>query len=67
MILVSLVATPMAFAQEYYIADKLYTYIHSGPSNQFRIIGSINAGDKVQLIASNKENGFSQIEDARGS
>lgn len=66
MLLVSLVASPMAFAKERYIADKLYTYIHSGPSNQFRIIGSINAGDKVQLLATNQENGFSQIEDSRG-
>ena len=54
------------FAQERYVSDKLFTYLHAGPSNQFRIIGSINAGEKVTLLASNSETGYSQISDAKG-
>ncbi|MFC5078655.1 SH3 domain-containing protein [Vibrio thalassae] len=66
MIMMSLLAAPAALAQDRYIADKLFTYMHSGPSSQYRIIGSINAGDKVRLISTNKENGYSQVQDSRG-
>ncbi|AET27527.1 SH3 domain protein [Vibrio cholerae O1 str. 2010EL-1786] len=54
------------FAQDRYIADKLFTYMHSGPSNQYRILGSIDAGEKVKLIEVNKESGYSHIADERG-
>ncbi|EGA68524.1 SH3 domain-containing protein [Vibrio sinaloensis DSM 21326] len=66
LVLATLVAAPAALAQDRYIADKLFTYMHSGPSNQYRIIGSIDAGDKVKLISTNKESGYSQIQDERG-
>lgn len=65
MVLFSLIAAP-SFAQDRYIADKLFTYMHSGPSNQYRIIGSVDAGEKVQLIDVNKETGFSQVIDSNG-
>ncbi|WP_159654934.1 TIGR04211 family SH3 domain-containing protein [Vibrio atypicus] len=66
LVLATLVAAPTALAQDRYIADKLFTYMHSGPNNQYRIIGSIDAGDKVRLLSTNKESGYSQIQDARG-
>ncbi|SJN53120.1 SH3 domain-containing protein [Vibrio ruber DSM 16370] len=65
MLLLSLLTTPV-FAQVHYIADDLFTYMHSGPSNQYRIIGSINAGEKVQLLKTNKETGYSEILDNKG-
>ncbi|MEJ2765763.1 TIGR04211 family SH3 domain-containing protein [Photobacterium sp. MCCC 1A19761] len=49
-----------------YISDDLFTYMHRGPSTQFRIMGSINTGTKVTLLETNKENGFSRITDDRG-
>ncbi len=66
MVLVSMLAMPAAFAQDRYIADKLFTYMHSGPSNKYRIIGSVDAGEKINLLESNKETGFSHIVDAKG-
>jgi SH3 domain protein len=66
MIFVAMLAAPAALAQDRYVADKLFTYMHSGPSNQFRIIGSIDAGDKVKLLSTNRDTGYSQILDARG-
>ncbi|OIQ23380.1 TIGR04211 family SH3 domain-containing protein [uncultured Vibrio sp.] len=66
MVLVSLMAIPAAFAQDRYIADKLFTYMHSGPNNQFRIVGSIDAGDKIKLLTNNKETGYSQVLDSKG-
>nr|WP_267134785.1 TIGR04211 family SH3 domain-containing protein [Vibrio sp. A1-b2] len=65
MVLFSMLASP-AFAQDRYIADKLFTYMHSGPSNQYRIIGSIDAGEKVQLVSTNKESDYSEVVDSRG-
>ena len=65
MVLFSLLTAP-ALAQDRYVADKLFTYMHSGPSNQYRIIGSIDAGEKVKLLNTNKETGYSQIVDERG-
>lgn len=60
MVLFSMLAAP-TFAQDRYIADKLFTYMHSGPSNQYRILGSIDAGEKVKLIEVNKESGYIAI------
>ncbi|WP_086982184.1 TIGR04211 family SH3 domain-containing protein [Vibrio aphrogenes] len=57
---------PMTYASEFYISDKLFTYVHSGPSNDYRIIGSVNAGEKIKLLSNNKATGFSQIIDANG-
>ncbi|HAS5859015.1 TPA: TIGR04211 family SH3 domain-containing protein [Vibrio cholerae] len=65
MVLFSMLAAP-TFAQDRYIADKLFTYMHSGPSNQYRILGSIDAGEKMKLIEVNKESGYSHIADERG-
>lgn len=65
MVLFSMLAAP-TFAQDRYIADKLFTYMHSGPSNQYRILGSIDAGENVKLIEVNKESGYSHIADERG-
>lgn len=66
LVLASMLAVPAAFAQDRYISDKLFTYMHSGPSNQFRIIGSVDAGDKVKLLSSNKDSGYTQIQDSKG-
>ncbi len=53
-----------AFAEDRYIADNLFTYMHAGPSNKYRIIGSVNAGDKVKLLQVNSK--YSQILDTKG-
>ena len=45
-----MLAAPAAFAQDRYIADKLFTYMHSGPNNTFRIIGSVDAGEKITYL-----------------
>ncbi|MDG3089094.1 TIGR04211 family SH3 domain-containing protein [Vibrio hannami] len=66
LVLCTLFATPGAFAAQRYIADNLFTYMHSGPSNQFRIIGSVNAGDKVNLINTDKSTGYSEVVDSKG-
>ncbi len=66
LVLASMLAIPAAFAQDRYISDKLFTYMHSGPSNQFRILGSIDAGDKVTFLKADKSTGYTQIQDSKG-
>lgn len=57
---------PSAFAAQRYIADNLFTYMHAGPGNEFRIIGSVNAGDKVNLVDVNTNTKYSQVVDSKG-
>lgn len=49
-----------------YVSDQLFTYMHSGPSSQFRIIGSVNAGSVVNLIQNNASSGYSKVTDSKG-
>ncbi|KLN64379.1 MULTISPECIES: TIGR04211 family SH3 domain-containing protein [Vibrio] len=65
-VLASMLAVPAAMAQDRYISDKLFTYMHSGPSNEFRIIGSVDAGDKVKLLSVNRDSGYTQVQDGKG-
>ncbi|MEH0875170.1 TIGR04211 family SH3 domain-containing protein [Pectobacterium cacticida] len=46
-----------------YISDELLTYIHSGPGNQYRIVGTLNAGAEVTLLSVNESTGYAQIRD----
>ncbi|PSW15105.1 SH3 domain-containing protein [Photobacterium sanctipauli] len=62
----AVVTLPAKAEQTRYISDDLFTYMHKGPSTQFRIMGSVNAGTKVVLLESNREAGFSKITDNRG-
>jgi len=61
-----MLAAPAAFAQDRYIADKLFTYMHSGPNNTYRIIGSVDAGEKIKLLQANRQTGYSEVVDSRG-
>ena len=49
-----------------YISDDLITYIHSGPGNQYRIVGTLNSGDEVTLKNVNNTTNYGQIVDAKG-
>ena len=45
-----------------YIVDNLYTFMHSGPSKNYRILGSVDAGTQVMLL-SDEDNGYFKIRD----
>ncbi|WP_434356965.1 TIGR04211 family SH3 domain-containing protein [Parasalinivibrio latis] len=57
-------ASTGAFAQDRYISEDLFTYMHSGPGTQYRIIGSVDAGEKVTVLSSQSD--YTQIVDTRG-
>ena len=57
--------TPNINHKPAYIADDLFIYMHTGPGNNYRMQGTINAGEKV-VITGDKKNDYSQIIDTRG-
>ncbi len=48
-----------------FISDDLFLYFHSGPGTQYRILGSMNAGEEVKVL-SDVSNEYIQIEDSEG-
>lgn len=66
LILLACFFAPSTYARDFYISDNLFTYMHSGPGNQYRIIGSVDAGEVIKILSSNKSAGFSQIIDSQG-
>jgi len=49
-------------AKPAFISDALFVYLHSGPSNQYRIIGTVNAGQSVTYLSEDSETGYAQIQ-----
>ncbi|WNN43744.1 MULTISPECIES: TIGR04211 family SH3 domain-containing protein [Winslowiella] len=49
-----------------YISDELSTWVRSGPSNDYRLIGTVNAGEEVTLLQTNDNSKYGQIRDANG-
>lgn len=55
-----------ALADTRYVSDNIFTYIHNGPGTQYRILGSVKAGEPLEVKAVNNEAGFTQVVDGRG-
>lgn len=47
----------------YSISEDIYIYLHSGPGNQFRILGSVKAGMPVTLTGENQGDYIQIIDD----
>ncbi|AIK16806.1 TIGR04211 family SH3 domain-containing protein [Glaesserella parasuis] len=52
-----------SFAQTQYVTENLNTYLRKGPGDQFKIFGSIQAGEKVTLIETKDR--YSLIRDSK--
>lgn len=65
-LLCSLSWLSMANAADRYISDDVYAYLHAGPSNKFRILGSIKAGEAVTELARDAQTKYVHIRDADG-
>ena len=65
--LLALSALAPAHADEKrYISDELSTWVRSGPGDQYRLLGKLNAGEEVQLLQTNNDTNYGQIRDAEG-
>ncbi|AUX94763.1 TIGR04211 family SH3 domain-containing protein [Mixta gaviniae] len=49
-----------------YISDELSTWVRSGPGDQYRLVGKLNAGEQVTLLQTNNDSQYGQIRDAEG-
>jgi SH3 domain protein len=49
-------------AKTAYIIDNLYTFLRSGASKNYRLLGSVDAGTQLTLL-SDEENGFYKVKD----
>lgn len=65
LILLSLSAATAAHAEEKrFVSDELTTWIRSGPGDNYRLVGTVNAGDEVTLLQTNGK--YAQIREADG-
>ncbi|WP_213607629.1 TIGR04211 family SH3 domain-containing protein [Pseudoalteromonas sp.] len=55
-------STPPPNAKTAYIIDNLYTFMRSGASKDYRLLGSIDAGTQLTLL-SDEQNGFIKVKD----
>jgi len=62
-----LLFSPSLFAanQTNYISDDVFIYLHGGPGTQFRILGSVEAGQKVTSLGET-QNDYTKIIDHKG-
>lgn len=47
-----------------YVSDELNTWVRSGPGDNYRLVGTVNAGEEVVLLQSN--NDYGQVRDSAG-
>ncbi|KIS41520.1 TIGR04211 family SH3 domain-containing protein [Kosakonia radicincitans] len=47
-----------------YVSDELNTWVRSGPGDNYRLVGTVNAGEEVTLLQQN--NDYGQVRDSTG-
>ncbi|MDU6925119.1 TIGR04211 family SH3 domain-containing protein [Franconibacter helveticus 513] len=65
--LLALGITTAAHADEKrYVSDELNTWVRSGPGDNYRLVGTLNAGEEVTLLQSNDSTNYGQVRDSNG-
>ncbi|VFS59952.1 SH3 domain-containing protein [Kluyvera cryocrescens] len=65
--LLTLTASTIAHADEKrYVSDELNTWVRSGPGDNYRLAGSLNAGEEVTLLQTNDNTQYGQVRDSNG-
>lgn len=55
-----------AWAEKGHIADDAHVFFHSGPSNQYRIIGRVNSGESIEILGRNDQTEYVQVRTENG-
>lgn len=55
-----------SFSEVRYVSDNLSIFLHSGPSLDYRIIGTLNAGEQVNALKYDDKTKFIQVESSAG-
>ncbi len=66
LLVLSATAPTHAAEEKRYISDALSTWVRSGPGNQYRLVGQLNAGEEVTLLQTNDSTHYGQIRDTQG-
>jgi len=67
LIFLALSVSTVAHAEEKrYVSDELSTWLRSGPGDNFRLVGTLNAGEEVTLLQTNDSTRYGQIRDNTG-
>ncbi|APD88782.1 hypothetical protein BM524_02560 [Alteromonas mediterranea] len=53
-------------SSSHYIRDDLFIFVHTGPGRNYRILGSIEAGTPITVLARDNDAEFTQITDPEG-
>ena len=53
-------------SSSHYIRDDLFIFMHTGPGRNYRILGSIEAGTPITVLARDNDAEFTQITDNEG-
>lgn len=53
-----------ALAETRYVSDNIYIFMHGGPGTQYKILGSVKAGEALEVKGG--QAGFTQVVDERG-
>tara|TARA_R110001583_G_scaffold17766_1_gene71652 strand:+ start:2801 stop:3379 length:579 start_codon:yes stop_codon:yes gene_type:complete len=62
-----LFVSAVANSAEYHISDEVSVFMHSGPSNQYRIIGNLPSGTMLDLLAKDAASGYVKVRLAKGT
>ncbi|GLP95679.1 TIGR04211 family SH3 domain-containing protein [Paraferrimonas sedimenticola] len=57
-------SAPVA-AEDGYISDDVYVYLQAGPSNQYRILGTVETGMQITLLGET-QNDYTKVRDHKG-
>ncbi len=63
-LLATFAATQAHGANERWVSDNLSTYVRSGPTDGYRIVGTVKSGQKLELI--NTQGDYSQVKGESG-
>ena len=66
LLLLTIFLSSSASALTRYVSDDLFTYVHSGPGTKYKIVGSVDAGEKIKVLDTNGNTGFTHIKDLKG-
>ncbi|MGE9627539.1 TIGR04211 family SH3 domain-containing protein, partial [Escherichia coli] len=49
-----------------YVSDELNTWVRSGPGDNYRLVGTVNAGEEVTLLQTDANTNYAQVKDSTG-
>ena len=53
-------ATAVHAEEKRYVSDELNTWVRSGPGDNYRLVGTINAGEEVSVLQTNDSTSYAQ-------